>query len=117
MSRTLPYLQTAIKAHKLELTPTWGTAGGGFLLIDEEHGFWVANGKHGALSDLTSLEYHTDGEAFLLEGYKTGEAPVFSVGMRDAGELKETAERLHRLVCSFKNKQIPLTEKRLPKEN
>ncbi|MEG1609957.1 MAG: hypothetical protein RR317_02100 [Bilophila sp.] len=123
MSRTIPYCKTRLCARRLRLTPTWGSASGGYLLVDESAGLWVADGVAGRFDELSVLAYRSDGQAFRLELYTRQGAnppryrkqrgmiqtitprdvrdiPVASVGVDSFENLQNVAKRFHSAILS-----------------
>lgn len=131
MSRTIPYYKTRLCAGRLGLVPAWGSATGGYLLVDESAGLWIADGIAGRFDELSVLAYRTDGQAHRLELYtepgavppalrrargliqelpsKTGRSvPVASVGLGSLENLREVAHRLQCAVDSRTGNTLPL---------
>lgn len=105
MHRGILHWKTCRAARRLHLAPDWGSCGGGYLLVDERRGVWVANGVSGALDALADVTCRVRDQAFLLNLHedKTA-APVVSVGMGDAQELAAVAARLARAAAECRGK-------------
>lgn len=131
MSRTIPYCKTRLCARRLGLAPAWGSATGGYLLVDESAGLWVADGIAGRFDELSVLACRSDGQAYRLEFYtepgavppalrrargliqevapKTGRSvPVASVGLGSLENLREVAHRLQSAIASRTGETLPL---------
>lgn len=103
MHRGILHWKTCRAARRLGLAPDWGTSGGGYLLVDESRGVWVANGASGRLDALADVICRVRDQAFLLDLHEDKDAaPVASVGMGDAQELEAVAARLIRVAAEYR---------------
>lgn len=103
MHRGILHWKTSRAATRLHLAPDWGSCGGGYLLVDESRGVWVANGASGTLDALADVTCRVRDQAFLLDLHEDKDAaPVVSVGMGDAQEMEAVAARLVRAVAEHK---------------
>ena len=111
-SRAFNHLLTVLRARRLGLHPDWGSTCGGFLLIDETRGFWVANGKSGSLDEISRIRCHDDGHTYLLEAFVPDQDnPVFSLGVDGKSSLQTTGIHLKESACAFSGKEVLLEQK------
>lgn len=112
IQRGVPHWKTRRLAQRLHLTPDWGCAEGGYLLVDERQGVWVANGVTGRLADLAELTCKVEEQAFLLELREDGDAPLATVGVGSLQRLESVAARLCHASASHGGAARVLHEKR-----
>ena len=106
MHRGILHWKTCRAARRLGLAPGWGSSGGGYLLVDEDRGMWVANGVSGTLDTLADVTCGIRDQAFVLELREAKDAaPVVGVGMNDAAELEAVAARLVRSAAEYRKRQ------------
>ena len=106
MHRGILHWKTCRAARRLGLAPGWGSSGGGYLLVDEDRGMWVANGVSGTLDTLADVTCRVRDQAFVLELREAKDAaPVVGVGMNDAAELEAVAARLVRSAAEYRKRQ------------
>lgn len=112
MSRALPYWKTRLRAQRLGLVPTWGSAAGGFVLVDLEQGLWVANGVFGTFTALSRLACRSNGQAFRLELFLEPDdtVPAASVGLSGPEELLTAARIFQNAVTRARGNPIPLEQ-------
>lgn len=106
MHRGILRWKTCRMAERLGLEPDWGSSGGGYLLVDESRGVWVANGVSGTLEAIADVTCRVRDQAFLLELREEKDAPpLIGVGMNDAAELEAVAARLLRSAAECRARQ------------
>lgn len=110
MARALPYWKTRFKAQRLGLVPTWGSAAGGFVLVDLKQGLWVANGVVGAFAALSRLVCRSNGQAFRLELFLDPDTsvPAASIGLSGPEELLTASRIFQNAATQAQGKPIPL---------
>jgi len=91
-TRAKLYLLTAKKAKKLGLIPTWGSGSGGYILVDDVHHLWAANGNGGELKDIEELQTDNTALAHTISIFQTNKQKTI-VGFDSAQELEEMHER------------------------
>lgn len=108
-TRTVAYLKTRSLASTLNMRPTWGIAVGGFLLLDEQGGRWIIDGKTGTVSDLSRIHCHSDWLSFRLELYEGKTCPTVRYGLESTESLMAAAHRFQNTALSLTGHKPELT--------
>lgn len=108
ISRTIPYARTVIRAHRMGMSPVWGSSSGGFLLSDPHTGLWASDKAGGELQSITRIHLHSDGDAHQLKIFMTDdETPAAIIGVGSPALLEATAKRLQQdIACSSGHAEI-----------
>lgn len=118
ISRTIPYLRTILRARRMHMTPVWGSASGGFLLVDPDAGLWASDRAGGTMSVITRLNLNTDGEAHRLEIF-TDKAPepTAVIGMGSPELLEAVSRRLQKDIAAVSGRAVLLTREEDEEKN
>lgn len=103
--------RTYRKASAMGLGAAWGSGLAGFLLVDEEQGVCIANGKTVLFADVEAVECRATHMAYKLFVYEKGQDRLrtrpFDVGFADETALLSAARRL---MSGMERLGLPLPE-------